>query len=44
MATDCNWPAAKPFCEISLMVAVPPVEANCVRPPEPKLNVRLPSD
>jgi len=26
-----------------LMVAAPPVEANCVRPPEPKLIVMLPS-
>ena len=38
MATDCSWPAAKPFCVIVLMVAVPPLLANCVSAPEPKLN------
>src|SRR5258708_16574495 len=44
MATDCSRPAAKPFWVTALMVAVPPLLAYCVRPPEPVLNDRLPSD
>src|SRR5215467_5462166 len=43
-ATDCSWPAAKPFCVMVLMVAAPLELANCVSAPEPRLNERLPSD
>src|ERR1700740_2021341 len=44
MATDCNWPAAKPFCWIWLTVAVPLVLAYWVSAPDEILRVRFPSD
>src|ERR1700759_1917846 len=44
METDCSWPAAKPFCEMVLMVAEPLELANCVSPPEEMLTVIAPSD
>src|SRR5215510_12360082 len=43
-ATDCSWPAAKPFCVMVLMVAAPLELANCVSAPEPRLKERFPSD
>src|SRR6476469_4829034 len=43
MATDCSWPAAKPFCVMVLMVADPPELAYCVNEPLVILTVRLPS-
>src|SRR5690349_5057295 len=43
-ATDCSWPAAKPFCVMVLMVAAPLELANCVSAPELMLNDRFPSD
>src|SRR6202012_6087846 len=44
IATDCNCPAAKPFCEMVLMVAAPLVVANCVSAPEEMLTESVPSD
>src|ERR1700760_4105390 len=44
IATDCSWPAAKPFCESVLMVADPLVVANCVSAPVEVLKETLPSD
>ena len=36
--TVCNWPAGYPFCEIVLMVALPPRLAYCDNPPEPDVH------
>src|ERR1700677_5183435 len=44
IATDWSCPAANPFWEMPLMVAVPPVLANCVRLPLPRLSEIFPSD
>ena len=43
-ATDCNWPAAKPFCCSWLTCAVPLELANWVRPLVPKFSCTLPSE
>ena len=42
-ATDCSWPAAKPFCCSWLTCAVPLELANWVRPLVPKFSCTLPS-
>src|SRR5277367_5554582 len=42
-ATDCSWPAAKPFWVMPLIVAAPLELANCVSAPVVTFIVRLPS-
>src|SRR5581483_965616 len=43
-ATDCSWPAAKPFWVMPLMVAAPLELANCVSAPLAMLTEIEPSD